>query len=441
MVERCGTSRSMNNSCAANSSHGMRLRQSSSVRTLKNSHMLGSDSRSQIVHLREGAIREVDGILERSGARRIFLVIDENAYSLSGADKTIEPSLVGRSVTRFSNFEENPKLHDVEKGVSLYKEHNPDIILAIGGGTAIDMGKLIRAVGCADESAHSIVTGSAKVARVRQPLVAVPTTSGTGSEATQFAVVYVDQEKYSIDDSSLLPEYAVVDPLLTHSLPPKITAATGLDAFCQAVESIWAVGASQESIAYASEAITLSLQNLANATCDSTGSASRARMALARAAHLSGKAINISRTTASHALSYVITSQHDVPHGIAVALTLSPMLAYNSKVVAEDCADPRGPRDVLERIDLLLRLLDAASVSEACVKIEAMISELGCPSSLQQAGITSAEDIREIVDNVNLVRLSNNPRRATADALFQLLTNDSRSSQLEGPAARVEEMT
>ncbi len=395
------------------------------------------NSSSQIVRLREEAISEVDDILRRSGAHRFFLVVDGNAYTSSGADKFIEPSLVGRSVTRFSNFEENPKLHDVEKGVSLYKDLNPDIILTVGGGTAIDMGKLIRAVGCTGDSARSIATGSAQITQVRPPLVAVPTTSGTGSEATQFAVVCVDQEKYSIDDSSLLPEYAIVDPLLTHSLPPKITAATGLDAFCQAVESIWAVGANQESIAYASEAITLSLENLANATRDSAGSASKARMAMARAAHLSGKAINISRTTAAHALSYVITSRHNVPHGVAVALTLSPMLAYNSKVVAKDCADPRGPREVLKRIDLLLRLLDVESVSEACGKIEAMITEIGCPNSLRQVGITSAEELREIVENVNLVRLSNNPRLATADALFHLLSTDSRTCQFEGPAASV----
>ena len=170
-------------------------------------------------------------------------------------------------------------------------------------------------------------------------MIAIPTTAGTGSEATHFAVVYVDGEKYSLAHPYLVPAYAVIDPLLTYSLPAGVTAASGLDAFCQAIESIWAVGATDVSHTFATEAARLAVQHLRAAVQNPTDTA---RAGMCRAAHLSGKAINISKTTAPHALSYVLTAEYGLAHGVAVALTLAPMLQYNAQVTAIDCADPRS---------------------------------------------------------------------------------------------------
>ena len=377
-----------------------------------------------IVCFRDGAITQVAKILDRLSAGKLFLVVDESAYTASGANKCLEPYLHSQSVTRFSNFELNPKLHDIERGVRLMRETNPDVIVALGGGTAIDLGKLVGTLATQDGSARDIIIGRDRIQQTSPPLVAIPTTAGTGSEATHFAVAYVDREKYSVAHPSMLPAYAIVDPTLTLSLPADITAATGLDAFCQAVESIWAVGATDESVAYATDALRLAFQQLPNAVNKPTVDA---RRSMCRAAHLAGKAINISKTTSSHALSYSITENYGVPHGIAVALTLSPMLAYNAQVSAADCNDPRGPRHVLDRIRLILDLLEAEDVAAGCAKIENLISRVGCLHSLQELGIETDASILQIVNQVNAHRLSNNPRQSDSETLFTVLKAASRA--------------
>ncbi len=380
-----------------------------------------SQVEQRVVHLRDGALAEVGAIIDRVTASRLYFVVDESAYTASGAAALLEPHFHNRSITRFSGFDLNPKLHDVERGIEQFREADPEVVIALGGGSAIDLGKLIGTLARQQESAREIIIGKAGIQRSGPPLIAVPTTAGTGSEATHFAVAYVDGTKYSVAHNALLPDYAIVDSALTHSLPAGITAATGLDAFCQAIESIWAVGATDESLEYATESARLAWKSLVDATHNPSADA---RLDMCRASHLAGKAINISKTTASHAISYSITSEYGVPHGIAVAVTLSPMLAYNAQVSELDCADPRGPEHVLTRIGLITELLGGENVAAACGKIENLISALGCPNSLDQVGITTNTAIQRLVTQVDANRLSNNPRHTTSKSLFALLSKN-----------------
>ncbi|MEZ6149002.1 MAG: phosphonoacetaldehyde reductase [Pirellulaceae bacterium] len=380
------------------------------------------------VYLKEGALSEVGGIIERNSAERLLLVVDESAYAACGADVVLQPILRSRIVARFSGFELNPKIADIERGVQQSRAFSPDLVIALGGGTAIDLGKIIAALSRQLDSPRDIVTGQSSIIGNGPPLIVIPTTAGTGSEATQFAVAYVDGEKYSVSHASMLPNYAVVDPRLTHSLPAGVTAATGLDAFCQAIESIWAVGATDESIGYATDAARHALKHLVPATKEPTPAA---RLGMSQAAHLAGKAINISKTTAPHALSYALTSRHNIPHGAAVAMTLSSMLAYNAHVTADDCADPRGAEHVLQRISVIVKLLEATGVAEACQRIDRLVAELGCPISLAEAGIQKDGQLRQLVSSVNSQRLSNNPRKTNPQALLRLLRGNDKGETLQ----------
>ncbi|MDG1895318.1 MAG: phosphonoacetaldehyde reductase [Fuerstiella sp.] len=372
-----------------------------------------------VVHLHDGALAEVGAIIDRNSASRLFFVVDESAYGASGAAVILDPYFRNCRVTRFADFELNPKVHDVERGIEQFHAADPDLVIALGGGTAIDLGKLIGTLACQDASAHDIIIGNSAIQRSGPPLIAIPTTAGTGSEATHFAVAYFENVKYSVAHTALLPDYAIVDSTLTRSLPASITAATGLDAFCQAVESIWAVGATDDSVDHASESARLAWKSLVAATRNPTADV---RQDMCRAAHLAGQAINISKTTASHALSYSITSKYGIPHGIAVAVTLSPMLAYNAQVSDLDCADPRGPEHVRRRIGIILELLGVTSVAAACDRIENLISATGCPNSLSRLGLTTDAQMRRLVNQVDAHRLSNNPRYTTSESLFALLT-------------------
>jgi alcohol dehydrogenase len=362
------------------------------------------------------SLSSVPTVLESLRPARLFVVLDEPAYVASGAQDVLESVLQQYATTRFTQFELNPKLEDVQRGVETYRDAHPDVVIALGGGTAIDLAKLIGGLAAQSDSARDLAMGLASIQVAGKPLMAIPTTAGTGSEATHFAVVYVDGKKYSVAHPSLLPDYAVVDPKLTESLPRRITAATGLDAFCQAIESIWAVAANEESLQYATEAARLAFANLETATNAPTP---EARRAMCRASHLAGKAINITKTTAPHALSYYLTSRYGIPHGFAVAVTLAPMLAFNAGVTDDDCTDPRGAAAVRERIARILNLLGTETVEDACQAIVTLLSRVEC-SGLEE--IVDHRCLIAVVESANLERLSNNPRRASREPLMDVLS-------------------
>ncbi|MCA9054538.1 MAG: phosphonoacetaldehyde reductase [Planctomycetaceae bacterium] len=365
------------------------------------------------------------GVASRLGAEipdgrplNIFCVIDRPAYLASGAETIVVRQLASHHTTWFDAFEPNPKFDDVLRGVAAIRGAPHDLIIAIGGGSAIDVAKLIRAF-AGSASPIDIVHGREPVGTSPIRLIAMPTTAGTGSEATQFAVVYVEGRKHSVDAPPLRPDVAIVDPDLTRSLPRRVAIASGLDAFCQAIESLWSVNASEASMHDAERAATLSWTNLPQLSSEPTDAT---LSALCEASHLAGRAINQTRTTAPHALSYTLTSQYGVPHGIAVAVTLASLLEFNAGVTDRDCADPRGPEAVRSRISRILTILGAATVSDACERIVVLLQRLDVPTTLREAGVKSREQLRVIVESVNLQRLSNNPRVATTESLLSILS-------------------
>ena len=388
-------------------------------------HPTGETRLTVMQHSLTKSIGEVSSILRSVQTDRLFLVVDEPAWQASGAKEALEPQFRQRATTWFTDFELNPKLEDVERGIEAYRECQPDLVIALGGGTAIDLAKLIGSLAVQAASARDIATGRASIESTGKSLMAIPTTAGTGSEATHFAVVYVDGEKYSVAHPSLLPRYAVVDSRLTASLPKRITAATGLDAFCQAIESMWSVAATEESMRYATDAVRLAFGNLVTATNSPTP---ETREAMSRASHLAGKAINITKTTAPHALSYALTSRHGVPHGMAVAITLTSMLAFNAEVTDEDCNDPRGADAVRDRIARILSGLGTDNIEDASASIKSLLTQINCPTTFDSVGIQTSDELKYIVDSVNAERLSNNPRRASQSQLFHLLQTIQRNT-------------
>ena len=373
-----------------------------------------------IVHLQAGSIAKVKEIIELRPRTGLFVVLDSQAYMASGAAAVLDETFSQYATTRFSGFDINPKIQEVERGIEMLRECGADLIVAVGGGTALDLSKLIGVLAAQEGTARDVIAGDAKITCRGTETIVVPTTAGTGSEATHFAVVYMDESKHSVAHQYLLPEYAVIDPTLSYSLPPQQTAATGLDVLCHAVESLWSVGGTEASQQYAREAIQLAVEHLSTSVnCPTPES----REGMSKAAHLSGKAINVSKTTAAHALSYFLGAEYNLPHGIAVALTLSPLLAYNAQVSEMDCADPRGPEQVRIRIKQIVELLGAENVASACRKIKQLLHELNCPLSLGEVGVDSAA-LQRLISGVNQERLSNNPRSMTDALLHEALVGE-----------------
>ena len=352
-------------------------------------------------YIGKGSISNLSEILKLHSGKKVFLVTGKSSYEKSGAKKIMESLLKGVPYFRFSDFEENPKLEDVEKGIELFNREKCELTIAIGGGSAIDIAKLINSL--------SKVQGDLeKTIKLNQlddkpfPFVAIPTTAGTGSEATHFAVMYINGEKHSFAHKYILPEYVIVDSQFTYSTPAYLTACTGADAFCQAVESMWATGGNSESKEYAKKAILLVWNNLVDAV---TKNDYASKDAVSEGAYWAGKAINISKTTASHALSYKMTSLFDVPHGHAVALTLVHVMKANYEYAKED-------------IQRILSLINADNLSDGVAKIETFWSEMGLCMKLSQLGIEENQIFK--LSNCNLERLKNNPALLTKEYIENL---------------------
>lgn len=320
------------------------------------------------------------------------------------------PALAGREVTKFTDFSINPQWSDIQKGLEAYRESGAGLILAVGGGSAIDVAKAIAVCSIQPSAPEAILRGEAPIEYPSRQVIAVPTTAGSGSEATQFAVVYDGTRKYSISHESMLPTYSVVDPDLTESMWPRLAAVTGVDALAQAIESYWAVESTHESQGFATKAIELAIEYLPQAVHNPS---LESREAMSLAAHMAGKAINLTRTTAPHALSYPISLGYNVPHGHAVGLTLGDVLVFNAGVSDESCNDPRGAAHVRASVLEICRLMGCEHPDEARLLLNNMLVDFGLPIFLEAFGIDSVEKRAALAADVNVDRLSNNPRRLT----------------------------
>ena len=363
-------------------------------------------------------IKQLTNILKSFNASKVFLVTGKSSYQLSGVDEEISKLSSIFEFTRFYEFQKNPCIEDVETGIALFQQMNIDITVAIGGGSVIDMAKLINILAPQSGEPTAYIRQESLLKVHPVPLIAIPTTAGSGSEATHFAVVYIDKYKYSLAHQSILPKATIIDPNLSMTLPKSVTATSGMDALCQAIESYWSIHSTKQSRAYASKAIKIIISHLAITYYEPTP---KRRLYLAQAAHYAGKAINITKTTAAHAFSYPFTSFFDIPHGHAVSLTIGSLLEYNSKVTDMDLSDGRGVAYVKQSIDEIISLLGASDVSSAKEVISALMRKIGLQTTFKSLDIDLEKEWYKISQNINLERLRNNPRLFNSSSLKSLI--------------------
>ncbi len=356
----------------------------------------------QIILSAENNYINIDSYLTDNDIKSIFLVCGNSINRLKIGTYFDElDKRLGIEVVRFSEFEPNPSYESVVEGVKVFKESKSDIIIAVGGGSAMDVAKCIKLYSNMDSSDNylkqTIVPNDIKFA-------AVPTTAGTGSEATRYAVIYYNGEKQSVADYSCIPEMVVMDASTLDTLPDYHRKATMMDALCHAIESFWSVNSTEESRRYSAEAIKMIKDNkdayLANEEAGNIN--------MLKAANIAGKAINITQTTAGHAMCYKLTSLYGVSHGHAAALCVSKLWPY-MKNNTDKCIDSRGEahlQKIFKEIDEIL------TVEEFNKMISTM--ELEAPQ------IKSEEDFELLKTSVNPVRLKNNPVELTVDVIDDL---------------------
>ena len=338
----------------------------------------------QIAYRGNESIEKLSSTLQQYSCKRIFLVRGKRSYESCGAKQFLDRIFaeLNLSVVEFFDFEENPKEEDLQRGLSLLDQQPVSAIVAVGGGSVLDMAKLVRFF-------HSykgdIVAGEYEKERDLLPLIAIPTTAGTGSEATHFAVLYCNKVKYSVEHKDVLPDIAIVYSPFTYNNPPYLTACSGFDALAQAIEAFWNIYATEESDSYARRAIELIWPNLPIVV---NAPKPEARDKVSEGAYWAGRAINITKTTAPHAFSYPFTSYYGYPHGHAVALLFPYIADYNIR---------NG------HVDSLLKMLEIVGSPEE--HFRKYVFELGLAPRAEDTDF----DTELIVSNINLNRLKNNP--------------------------------
>jgi alcohol dehydrogenase class IV len=363
---------------------------------------------------------ELERILRAHHVKRVLVVTGRNLYDLTGAKSYLAPIFEGFAVSIYNYSSPNPKIEDISHCLKMAREHRADVIIGLGGGTAMDVAKATHALLSNPEDPREYILGEKSISQPpAQLLILIPTTAGSGSEATQFAVIYIDKKKYSLASEYLQANYSLLDPSLTLSMPSELTIVTALDALSQAMESYWCVNATTNSKAYAEEALRIIRQNLPTLKGEI---ALQTREDLLLASHLAGKAINITRTTAAHAISYSFTSNFNVAHGLAVALTLHKFLLFNYDVSKETVQDGRGVDFVKESITAMIENMGFQSAEECSQWLRDTMEDLGVSTRLRDYGVKKVDIETLIVPEFNQERGKNNPKRVMKSDIVQILT-------------------
>ena len=366
------------------------------------------------------SIERLEKILKKNNFRKIFLITGRKSFKNTDIKKIIFDILEEYDFYHFNDYTINPKVEDIKKGLDLFRKEKCDVIVAIGGGSVIDIGKCISLFSTNQGNIEDFILKKVKIKQRGIPLIRIPTTAGSGSEATHFAVVYIGKIKYSLAEPKYMqPQFVIVDAQFTLSLPNNVSAVSGMDAFCQAIESYWNINSTRKSKKYAKKAIGLIINNILK-VIKNPDKKSRFNMSLA--ANFAGKAINITKTTACHAISYPITSFFNVPHGHAVALSLPSMIVFNSEVSRKDILDPRGIKYVKKTMKEIISMIGATTFNEAKELITQLMEDIGLETKLKNLGIKTEEDINLIIKNgFNPDRVKNNPRKLTEAELRKIL--------------------
>lgn len=349
----------------------------------------------------------LDEWLCRKGIRRPMLVCDGAFPHLAAARHLERLKEQGLALTTFRDFAPNPAYEAVAAGVRRFREENCDAVLAIGGGSAMDVGKCIKLWALQGDGGpwYKQTPVCNEI-----PLLAMPTTAGTGSEATRYAVIYAGGTKLSVTHDSIVPEAVIFDPSALRTLPAYQRRATMMDALCHAVESCWSVHSTADSRKLSGEAIRAIL----GATDGYLRGEDEASGAMLRAANTAGKAINITQTTAGHAMCYKLTTLYGIAHGHAAALCVDALFPWMLRHPERIC-DPRGAGQVRTAMAEISEAMGCETPEEAAVRFHGILKSLALP-----VPDAKPEDLAVLTASVNPERLRNHPYALDAGAITAL---------------------
>ena len=349
--------------------------------------------------------------LAKKKIQNILIITGQNSFIFSGFKKLSIYKNFKSMTTIFYKKSKIPEIYELEFLIKKINIIKPDLIIALGGGCVIDYAKLANGLHNIRNLKKKIKNHTLKLYSKKTEILAIPTTAGSGAEATKFSVVYINKIKYSIEHSLLKPDFYCLIPKLVINSPKIVRSSSGFDAIAQATESIFSKQANIQSLKYSYKSLRHSIKsflqfvnkpNINNAT----------QMLLA--ANSSGKAINIAKTNAPHALSYLFTSKFNIPHGIAVSIFFLEIInLYYCN------ANKKKNPNLIKKFKLFFRLINQPNIQE----FNNLFSKLFLKSGIKKY---LAESLKRIKyhNNFNFYynsnRLKNSPIKILKDDISRL---------------------
>lgn len=353
----------------------------------------------------KGKAADLKLLADEMQCKRGILVADSFFLKNGLADEILKKS-EGRLKIVFGDVSPNPDVEEVDACADMIRKNQIDFVAALGGGSAMDCAKAAATIALTADSIRKYHGTNEKVPQKHLPLIAIPTTAGTGSEVTCVSVLtdHKNQKKSPVVSDGFYPAYAVIDPELTYTMPPKVTAGTGIDVLCHALEGYWSKGHQPICDACAVHAADLVFKYLYRAFQNPKDEEAREKMC--EASVIAGLAFTLPKTTSSHACSFPLTNLYHIPHGEACGLTIDYFAKINKDV--ED-----------GRVNKLARKLGFADTEDMAEAIHELKESMGLRNDLKDLQL-SDEDVEQLVKISRHPNLYNNPVEITDDMLKEM---------------------
>lgn len=335
--------------------------------------------------VKQGASRELGSHLKKLGVQKALVITDAVLEKLGIVDNVISSAKEeGIAFEVYSKVLPEPPIENVNEAFDLYRESGCDGVVGLGGGSPMDVAKAVAML-ATNGGDYNDYVGIGNVPKKCAPLVTIPTTSGTGSEVSIFSIIIVDGSKKGVVDPNILADVALVDPLLTVSVPRKVTAETGIDAFCHHIESFLSTNASPLSDAICLEGLQVISKHLRKAV--GHGENVEARLAMSYASTLGGFVMNLTEgAAANHGLAFALGAKFNVGHGLSNAV----LLPHVFPVIAK--AEYEKVRKIGEAIgENVAGLSDREVVEVVTEAITKLVADVGCLIPISEFGVTEAD--------------------------------------------------
>ena len=346
--------------------------------------------------------KDLELFIKNKSFKRFFVLAGKNSYKLSGAKKFFDKVLKNTQSKIYFKYSSFPDYSELKKITFAIRKFSPDLIIAVGGGSVLDYAKIANVLEISKNLDKKIINSNYSIKKKNAKLIAIPTTAGSGAEVTSSSVIYINKIKYSIEDKILKPDYFFLIPDFIKGASKKIKSAAGFDAISQAIESLISKRSNAQSVQFAKKSLKISLKYylnfLKNPNLTNTS-------AMSIAANLSGKAINISKTTAPHAVSYPFTSIYNISHGHAVSLTLNDFIRFNYL----NLKYAKCNFDLKKRYEILFSLIGGKTLNDLDSYLSNLKKNANLETNFNKLGINLEKGLPKIMSGINNSRLLNNP--------------------------------